>query len=139
MNELKKNFFNRNVMFRGKSVKTGGWVYGSLIPINIGGRIRIFIIPEYSPASLNVTLGDIQVEVNPYTICQCTNKVDKHGEYIFEGDLIKHTLWNQMLYVSYSDTSDGFRALSLKYSGEEYIIGEKDDIEIVGNIYDRIV
>ncbi len=114
----------REILFRGKTVKTDEWVYGSLIT----GKVCSTIVNEHG-----------KVLVKSETVGQYTNKDDVTGKKIFEGDLVKilnferigirgvarEVEWIDFGYnlPSYKNLDDGAITINYQY-------------QVVGNIYD---
>lgn len=74
---------NREILFRGKSVETNKWVYGSYILEKYANTPYICFF-EYGSF-----VGLKQIEVAPETIGEFTGMTDKNGTKIFEGDIVR--------------------------------------------------
>lgn len=74
---------NREILFRGKSVETNEWVYGSYI-LEKYENISYICYFEYG-----VSISIKQVEVIPETVGEFTGMTDKNGTKIFEGDIVR--------------------------------------------------
>ena len=68
----------REILFRGKRLDNGKWVFGDLMTK----------YPHHEGPTI-VESGCIYHEVEPETVGQYTGLVDKNGEKIFEGDVVK--------------------------------------------------
>ena len=145
----------REIIFRGKRLDNGEWVYGSLFV----GFKKCYICPE-AIAMYNfdgaLCLGGF-VEVDPSTIGQYTGLKDTHGQRIFERDIIKADNGKQSsisvvkfgeyypkLFFAMLDicctgvqhlNANGFYLESAKH--EDMILFKSRHLVVIGNIYDN--
>lgn len=112
----------REILFRGKTVCDGDWVYGGITwnP----SRKKFFIHTDWEEA-----------KVIPETVGQYTGLTDKNGRRVFEGDICwfyggdyYSGLWEQNAIVAITDMTDDEQTHYLKNA--EYC-------EVIGNIYDN--
>ena len=111
----------REILFRGKSIDNGKWIYG--YAAMSGGT---FIICDNG-----LTYGGFIVyEVIPETVGQFTGLTDKNGVRIFEGDILQYE-WSGKKNIDY-----------IEYSGNMFTYSEcirfsLSDDEVIGNIHDN--
>ena len=117
----------REILFRGKSVTDGRWVFGNLS--NYGDYRAITTTRRFSIID--------SCEVIPETVGQYTGLKDLHGTRIFEGDVVKSiAAW----YVV--EFENGGYGLRLFGKGKLIpIMGHgnfnENEVEVIGNVYDN--
>ena len=113
----------REISFRGKSKRTGEWVFGNLFDKDTKGRTHIG------------TTVRMCFDIDPETVGQFTGMTDKNELKIFEGDIynmgddnIRYVVvWRNCMFM-------GKQIGSNSYAGLDYF---ESDIKKVGNIYDN--
>lgn len=113
----------REILFRGKRVSDGEWVYGNYIweLFNLGTKY------------ISLSNGEDVFHVHPDTIEQFTGITDKNGQKIFEGDIVCAMLdWGPAGMIE-----SLVRIEFDKYRGYQWDYFDLDTIEVVGNIHDN--
>ena len=129
----------REILFRGKRIDNGQWVYGKLCDNTYGASKPIIITDsEYNDGN------DIDFEwefVCPETVGQYTGLTDKNGKKVFEGDILKvlDCFDNEVIYlIDYKDSTFCANQKGVNFSTHlsNFNSGEYR-IEIIGNIFDN--
>ena len=76
----------REILFKGKRVDNGEWIFGDLIKGNVKTYI-FYNLPFELKIESNFNID--KFEVHPKTVCQFTGLLDKNGNKIFEWDKVK--------------------------------------------------
>ncbi len=126
----------REILFRGKATANKEWVEG-LVCYNIYDELCIQ--PEDRK-----TLGHGCRVIDPETVGQYTGRVDKNGNRVFEGDIIRITAFAPNIFVGAVLWDDHDQCyLIVKDPSEQIYIddfgnyGRPSYYEVIGNIYDN--
>ncbi len=128
----------REIKFRAKELGTGEWVIGDLRILCTRPHIHNFL---YSPSKKYIDMS---------TIGQFTGQHDKNGKEIYEGDIVKHSLFdffdNEEQHKSVVEYCNGMAAFFVKLSEDSdygsylelgWVYKEDQEIEVIGNVYDN--
>lgn len=115
----------RNIIFRGKRLDNGEWLYGSLLISHFkDDKKERYFITQFSG---NYTF---EHEVAPATVGQFTGLKDKNGKEIWEGDILSDGAFTYE--VRYKGT--GFVTI---LDGYVYTMDTRPTKIVIGNIHDN--
>ena len=133
----------REILFRGKRIDNGEWIYGGILQTDNWSEISVvtdYYGSMYEPPSCEVD----SYEVIPETVGQYTGLTDKNGKKIFEGDVVSTDLKRPYNIVVFRDgcfmfnCNDGnqdYYDIMLPILQSEHTRYEYG--EVIGNIYDN--
>lgn len=126
----------REILFRGKRVDNGEWVYGyytlygqskGLHPAIITGTEEGCVIPAF---------------IDPETRGEYTGLTDKNGVKIFEGDILKMSsvYYGSLIFRKVEISKGNTYVSNYNFSQNLYdtfMSSTRWDVEVIGNIYDN--
>ena len=137
----------REILFRGKSIKTNQWIYGgfhiwekrqvcALSNDSLKDDEISYVITVNSFADWNMPRTMQAVEVIADTVGQYTGLTDRNGNKIFEGDIVNILTENEEIgVIVYED--GGFIVHADKFSIDIIYKINRTDVEVIGNKYDN--
>ena len=128
----------REIIFRGKRVDNGEWVYGAYSAYDsrhnyYNGQVECEV--AFMPSIIAYDDECFWYHVDPATVGQFTGKTVKNGK-VFDGDVLKNI--DGFSLVSWDEEKSAFVMRLYEYPYETLYLEEMwDDSEIIGNIHDN--
>lgn len=125
----------RKILFRGKAVGSGEWVYGYLI-----GRAENSGRPCHGKFFIdNGKPFNTAVEVIPETVGQYIGLVDRNGEKIFEGDILSVEGVPNLYSVEFitADASFAVRNYKDRRYATNLTVDDQNELRRCGTVYDQ--
>ncbi len=131
----------REYIFRGKRVKDGAWVEGSLLTVQISDRCAYLIFGSEFRLDGEDVKSMSHAAVDPSTVRQFTGLRDRSGARIFEGDILKAAKRVSCIptgKLGYAKWSDVMCSYEIRTAGGAYLLDAEcgPSFDIVGNVFD---
>lgn len=131
----------REILFRGKRLDNDEWVEGYLGQDTIIGNKKTWIGYVIKPVPQKLYEFD-SFEVDPDTVGQFTGRFDKHGKQIFDGDILRCCLGDQIDtgVVQYDDRIAAYIVLFADgcLTFLDFFTAKVETwYEVIGNIHDN--
>lgn len=142
-----------DILFKGKRIDNGEWVYGYYYESEISGCFILSPKIKVRKKDGVVIKDSFEVfEVIPETVGQFTGLTDKNGKKIFEGDIISAITLDTgneqravVCFGNFIDENNGdeYIGFYIEFDGIKTTITQlameecKNRIEVIGNIYDN--
>ena len=125
---------------RAKDINTGEWVYGYYVsvPMEYGHGKMVYAIFDPNKCE-HICMGEYKdygwYEVDPDTVCCCTEVPDKNGKMLFEHDIVKIRSYGG----GYHETEIYFKNGKFAVNGSNYYYKDirPNSVEFVRNKFDN--
>lgn len=125
----------REVLYRGKRIDNGEWVYGGVCQSETWTEIlsvKDIAGDSYTPDTSEI----IEYEVVPETVGQYIGLCDVSGVKVFEGDIVEVYTEDERAQVVFDQESARYN-LEFSTFVADFDSYYTSEIEVVGNVYDN--
>lgn len=131
---------------KAKRTDNGEWVEGSLVKFGVIYWVYTGKVDRLNPFTNGygtIIYPAIKNMIEPETICRCTGLPDKNGKNIFEWNIVKRKVFDEVIVGKVVWFDIGFCGFYLKCGNSFYPIGKEEETglsgcdEIIGNIFDN--
>jgi len=131
----------REILFRGKRIKDGKWVYG--LPVDYCNEKYILVLTNFEEERVYEQYPHKEMlphKVVPETVGQYTGLKDKNGKKIFEGGIVVDRWANEYTPVFQNGIYMAYNPKHLTENGPstQFNVIWKDGCEIIGNIHEEV-
>ena len=129
----------RIILFRGKRVDNGEWVYGNLVKHNNGclDFERYDIFTGHSGWGFEPSLSFERYEIMEHTVGQFIGREDMNRNKIFKDDLLSTKKRDVLFQVVLDNESCGFKFKSIETGTLFEIDSSVEKLEVIGNIHEK--
>ena len=134
---------NDRYLYRAKRCDTGEWVEGNCINDGVTGQVFIHAsgnsVNERDKVGEEGCLRFVAFEVDPTTICQCTELKDKNGKMIWENEIIKCKCGIAVVVWDKSEWRIKWVKDNIWRKDLHFWVNDENEygVEVIGNIFDN--
>ena len=133
----------REIIFKGKSIETGQWVYGDLLSSKTDNPlIRVVEVESfgYDENGMEIIEGKSTLyKVDKDTVCMYTGAFDAKGAKIYEGDILQLMPNDKCMFVVYEPEEYMYEVTNdsnTEYMSLDSCLAINTSV-VVGNIFDN--
>lgn len=129
----------REILFKGKRVDNGDWVYGYYCYCTDGNKCSHRIYSSFAESYGENTLHPVMFEVIPETVIQYTGQDDRNDTRTFEGDILRDSETDSTYRLYFNKDFSAFFIVDIgnPLYIERLISTTTKRMEVIGNIYDN--
>ena len=125
----------KEILFRAKQKDNGNWVEGDL---RQDRDLETAYISgwDYYTTEGGLEREPFEYEIEPETLCQYTGLKDKHGNRIWENDIVKHEISDTIGTVKwYQEDYVGWCVDDIVIDEQQFTDEMWNECEVIGNVF----